>query len=136
MTVEASLKIFLADQHSDFLMDCGNASCVELGTFGKEWFEYILVIISLFLVRYFLSFVLYLLTIFYTINDILIFQEKLQPFYDDGYFGLMTGKSLSISRQISSLIIVKSFVPYWHRHIYTYIYPLCGFIFYYNFTFL
>ena len=74
--------------------------------------------------------------IFYTINDILIFQEKLQPFYDDDFFGLMTGKSWSISQQISSLVIVKYFVQYWHRHIYPYIYPLCGFIFYCNFTFL
>ena len=48
--------IRLADRQTGFLMECGNTGSVELGTVRKERFEYGLVHIFLFIVRY-LSFV-------------------------------------------------------------------------------
>ena len=76
-------------------MECGNRGGVELGTVRKEWFEYVLVHIFLFIVRYFFVvcngssesavFIIYLSAIFYTIDDVLIFQEGFQfPFFDAG----------------------------------------------------
>ena len=61
MPEEASLKICLADLQTGFLMEYVNTGSVELGTVKKEWFEYVLVYVFLFIVRYFLSFVLDLL---------------------------------------------------------------------------
>ena len=53
MPEEACVKICLADRQTDFLMKCENRVGVELGTVRKEWFEYVLVHIFLFIVRYF-----------------------------------------------------------------------------------
>ena len=95
MPEEACVKICLADRQTGFLMECGNRGGVELGTVRKEWFEYVLVHIFLFIVRYFFVvcngssesavFIIYLSAIFYTIDDVLIFQEGFQfPFFDAG----------------------------------------------------
>ena len=95
MPEEACEKICLADRQTGFLMECGNRGGVELGTVRKEWFEYVLVHIFLFIVRYFFVvcngssesavFIIYLSAIFYTIDDVLIFQEGFQfPFFDAG----------------------------------------------------
>ena len=95
MPEEACVKICLADRQTGFLMECGNRGGVELGTVRKEWFEYVLVHIFLFIVRYFFVvcngssesavFIIYSSAIFYTIDDVLIFQEGFQfPFFDAG----------------------------------------------------
>ena len=95
MPEEACVKICLADRQTGFLMECGNRGGVELGTVRKEWFEYVLVHIFLFIVRYFFVvfngssesavFIIYLSAIFYTIDDVLIFPEGFQfPFFDAG----------------------------------------------------
>ena len=87
MPEEACVKICLADRQTGFLMECGNRGGVELGTVRKEWFEYVLVHIFLFIVRYFLTFefdllilavfVIFSSVIFHSIDDILIFRSIL-----------------------------------------------------------
>ena len=67
------------------LWSVGKQGSVELGTVGKEWFEYVLVRIFLFLVKYFFVvfigfsksavFIISLSAIFYMIDGMLIFQE-------------------------------------------------------------
>ena len=95
MPEEVSLMICLADRQIDFLMECGNTGSVELGTVRKEWFEYVLVLIFPFIVRYFFVVcigssksvvsIISLSATFYMIDDILIFPEGFKfPFFDPG----------------------------------------------------
>ena len=103
MPKEASLIICFADRQTGFLMECTNTGSVGLGTVRKEWFEYVLIHISLFIVslftvhRFFVVcirssksavFIISLSVMFYTIDDILLLQEGIQlPFFDAGWFG-------------------------------------------------
>ena len=95
MPEEVNLMIYLADRQTGFLTKCGNTGSVELGTIRKEWFEYVLVHIFLFIVKYFFVvctgssksavFIISLAATFYTIDDFLMFQESFQfPFFDAG----------------------------------------------------
>ena len=62
MPEKASLMICLGDRKIGILMDCGNTGSVKLGNVRKKWLKNVLVHIFLFIVRYFLSFVLNLLS--------------------------------------------------------------------------
>ena len=98
MLEEASLKVCLAGRQTGFFMECRNTKSVELENVRKKWFEYVF----LFIVRYFsvvcigssqsALFIMSLSTIFYTIDDILKFQEGFQfPFFDAGFSGAVVG---------------------------------------------
>ena len=85
-------------------MECGNTGSVEFETVRKEWFEYVLVHIFLFIVAYYFVicirssksavFIISLSVIFHTIDDILMFQEDFQlPFLNFHFYFFWRGEA-------------------------------------------